>query len=57
MTNKKAGGGDDANAHQDPSADPVMSQLKEMYDSVAKEPLPQDLLALLDKLDKAERSR
>ena len=56
MTEKKTDISAAAPPGQD-SADPVMSQLKEMYDSVAKEPLPQDLLALLDKLDEAERSR
>ena len=39
------------------ASDPILEQLKEMYDSVAEEPLPSDLLALLDKLDEAERSR
>lgn len=57
MTDKKASSDDDANAPLDPATDPVLSQLKEMYDSVAQEPLPQDLLSLLDKLDEAERSR
>ena len=39
------------------TADPVLAQLKDMYDSVVDEPLPRDLLTLLDKLDAAERSR
>lgn len=37
--------------------DPVIGQLKEMYDNVVEEPLPDDLLHLLDKLDQAERAR
>ncbi len=56
MTEKKTGRAGVGPGDQD-SADAVMSQLKEMYDNVAKEPLPQDLLALLDKLDEAEKSR
>ena len=56
MTQKKADGGCVKDAPQD-AADPLMAQLKDMYDSVVDEPLPSDLLALLDKLDAAERSR
>ncbi len=41
----------------DGDADPVLPELKEMYDSVVEEPLPQHLLNLLDKLDEAEKSR
>ena len=37
--------------------DPLMAQLKTIYDDVAKEPLPTELLSLLEKLDEVERSR
>lgn len=37
--------------------DPVMGQLKALYDDVASEPLPDDLMKLLDKLDQVERTR
>ena len=48
----------DANAGEDDLAgDPVMVQLKTIYDDVAKEPLPTELLSLLEKLDEAERNR
>jgi len=56
MTQKKNGEGKaDERSGEEP--DPLMAELKQMYDSVAEEPLPQELLTLLDKLDKAERSR
>lgn len=42
---------------QDLASDPVIGQLKKMYDNVADEPLPEDLLNLLDKLDQAEKRR
>lgn len=54
MTQKNAS---DDKAQQSHGQDPMMEQLKAMYDSVVDEPLPQDLLTLLDKLDEAERSR
>lgn len=37
--------------------DPIMSQLRTLYDDVASEPLPENLLNLLKQLDEAERSR
>ena len=46
-----------ADAPKPESADPVMDQLKAMYDEVADEPLPAQLLDLLEKLDEAERKR
>ena len=56
MTQKEAKQ-EGASEDQKDAVDPVMAQLKTMYDSVAAEPLPSDLLALLDKLDEAERTR
>ncbi len=38
-------------------SDPVMGRLKSLYDEVSAEPLPDDLLRLLQKLDQAERAR
>ncbi|QIE55696.1 hypothetical protein G5B40_09700 [Pikeienuella piscinae] len=40
-----------------PDADPVLGPLKKLYDEVANEPLPDDLMKLLDRLDEAERNR
>lgn len=40
-----------------PQDDPIMDQLKSMYDDVAQQPLPKELLDLLEKLDEAERKR
>lgn len=37
--------------------DPILARLRLLYDDVASEPLPDDLLTLLDELDKAERKR
>lgn len=37
--------------------DPLIGQLKSLYDDVAAEPLPDRLLELLAKLDDAERNR
>ncbi|MEM7529998.1 MAG: NepR family anti-sigma factor [Pseudomonadota bacterium] len=37
--------------------DPLMAGIRKMYDDVASEPLPDHLLDLLEKLDKAERNR
>lgn len=38
-------------------SDPVLGPLKKLYDDVASEPLPDDLMKLLDRLDEAERNR
>lgn len=46
--------GADASALKD---DPLVSQLRAMYEDVAAEPLPDDLMKLLDKLDQVERTR
>lgn len=40
-----------------PAADPIMQQLKQYYDDVASEPLPDELIELLMKLDDAESRR
>ena len=37
--------------------DPLMGQLKSIYDDVAEQPLPSELISLLEKLDAAERNR
>lgn len=47
----------DANDQALDANDPLMAQLKTIYDDVAKEPLPTELLSLLEKLDEAERNR
>ena len=36
--------------------DAIASQLKQYYTSVEEEPIPDNLLSLLEKLDEAERS-
>lgn len=41
----------------DLAGDPLMGRLKSIYDEVSAEPLPTDLLQLLEKLDEAERNR
>ncbi len=37
--------------------DPIFGSLKRLYDEVACEPLPEDLMRLLMTLDEAERNR
>lgn len=39
------------------STDAIASQLKQYYTSVEQEPIPDNLLSLLEKLDETERSR
>ncbi len=39
------------------NGDPVFAPLKRLYDEVANEPLPENLMRLLDRLDEAERKR
>lgn len=56
MNDKKLGNGPEQSG-DGPVNDPLMGQLKEIYDDVASQPLPQDLLSLLEKLDAAERNR
>ncbi len=48
--------GDSEPVGLDPS-DPIISQLRGIYDDVASEPLPPEMLDLLAKLDEAERNR
>lgn len=38
------------------TTDAIASQLKQFYTSVEEEPIPDNLLGLLEKLDQAERS-
>lgn len=35
----------------DPDFDPISAALRQMHDGIAQEPVPDDFLALLDKLD------
>ena len=37
--------------------DPIISELRKLYEGVVDEPLPDDLVELLRKLDEIERSR
>jgi hypothetical protein len=37
--------------------DPIIEELRHLYDGVVDEPLPDNLLELLRKLDEVERSR
>jgi hypothetical protein len=37
--------------------DPIVAELRRLYDGVVDEPLPDDLMQLLRKLDEVERSR
>lgn len=41
----------------DLEGDPIISELRRLYDGVVDEPLPDDLLELLRKLDEVERGR
>lgn len=52
-------GGDGSSSGQDDDLhdDPIIARLRAAYDEVAAEPLPDELLALLEKLDEAERNR
>lgn len=56
---KGAGGGRSAAKGEadERDLDPVLGQIKRIYDDVAKEPLPDQLVQLLEKLDEAERRR
>ncbi len=42
---------------KDLEGDPIISELRKLYEGVVDEPLPEDLLDLLKKLDEVERSR
>lgn len=37
--------------------DPIVDELRNLYDGIAEEPLPDQLLDLLRKLDEVERNR
>ncbi len=37
--------------------DPIVEELRSLYDGIADEPLPDELLELLRKLDEVERKR
>lgn len=37
--------------------DPLMEELRKLYDGIVDEPIPDELLKLLQKLDEVERSR
>ena len=38
-------------------SDPIVNELRKLYDGIIDEPVPDDLLELLRKLDEVERSR
>lgn len=38
-------------------SDPIVAELRRLYDGVVDEPLPNDLMELLRKLDEVERNR
>lgn len=47
----------DKSTDLDSHDDPILDKLKRHYDDVAAEPIPDGLLALLEKLDEAEKKR
>ncbi len=55
MKPEQAGGVTEA--EDDLRRDPLIGRLKTMFDEVAAEPLPTDLMRLLQQLDEAERKR
>lgn len=40
-----------------PVGDPVLDRLRRLYDDIVNEPLPDELLRLLEQLDEVERKR
>lgn len=56
IKNPEGSANDEAASELD-SSDPIMRQLRNIYDDVAAEPLPSEMLDLLAKLDEAERNR
>lgn len=44
-------------SEKDLDADPIVAELRKLYEGVVDEPLPDDLLELLRRLDEAERNR
>ena len=57
----RPGGGAENAGNRDPAGalekDPIVDELRQLYDGIADEPLPDQLLDLLRQLDKAERNR
>ena len=54
------GGPDDARDRESSTTiegDPIVTELRKLYDGIADEPLPDTLMDLLHKLDEVERSR
>ncbi len=56
-TASAASGDAEAKLDQELAGDPMIGQLRALYDQVAAEPLPEPLLELLKKLDDRERNR
>lgn len=52
-----AANGDAAETEADLRRDPLVGRLRTMFDEVAAEPLPTELMRLLQQLDEAERKR
>ena len=52
----KGADGMDKRSSKHQTTDAIASQLKNYYQSVEQEPIPDQLLNLLEKLDEAERS-
>lgn len=54
-------GAPDNASKQEPSGalenDPIVNELRKIYDGIVDEPVPDDLVELLRKLDEVERSR
>lgn len=44
-------------SQQELEGDPLIAELRRLYEGVVDEPLPDDLMDLLRKLDEVERSR
>ena len=57
MKGKPANGVGAAETEADLRRDPPIGRLRTMFDEVAAEPLPTDLMRLLQQLDEAERKR
>lgn len=51
---ENASGGDSAGTLEN---DPIVNELRKLYDGIAEEPLPDQLADLLRKLDEIERNR
>ena len=52
-----AGSGKKIHPDRELEGDPIISELRRMYDGVVDEPLPDNLVELLRKLDEIERRR